>query len=93
MLAPFSMYTCVCVCVCVCASPSKQPLMVRTFLTVYMELGSYYVSVRTNRRHTQALREGAERFLEVRRIGEAKAQLEDAQAACIRRFEVSGGRT
>ncbi len=25
------------------ARPSKQPLMVRTFLTVYMELGSCFV--------------------------------------------------
>jgi len=25
------------------ASPSKQPLMVRTFLKVYMELGSYFL--------------------------------------------------
>ena len=32
--------------------PSKQPLMVRTFLKVYMELGSYFfVSARTNKRH------------------------------------------
>jgi hypothetical protein len=30
------------------ARPSKQPLMVRTFLKVYMELGSYFVSARTN---------------------------------------------
>jgi hypothetical protein len=29
--------------------PSKQPLMVRTFLKVYMELGSYFVSARTNK--------------------------------------------
>ena len=28
------------------ARPSKQPLMVRTFLKVYMELGSYFVSAR-----------------------------------------------
>jgi hypothetical protein len=28
---------------------SKQPLMVRTFLKVYMELGSYFVSARTNK--------------------------------------------
>ena len=35
----------------ICASPSKQPLMVRTFLKVYMELGSYFVSARTNKRH------------------------------------------
>jgi hypothetical protein len=34
------------------ARPSKQPLMVRTFLKVYMELGSYFfVSARTNKRH------------------------------------------
>ena len=33
------------------ARPSKQPLMVRTFLNVYMELGSYFVSARTNKRH------------------------------------------
>jgi hypothetical protein len=33
------------------ASPSKQPLMVRTFLKVYMELGSYLVSARTNKGH------------------------------------------
>jgi hypothetical protein len=32
-------------------SPSKQPLMVRTFLKVYMELCSYFVSARTNKRH------------------------------------------
>jgi hypothetical protein len=31
--------------------PSKQPLMVRTFLKVYTELGSYFVSARTNKRH------------------------------------------
>jgi hypothetical protein len=30
------------------ARPSKQPLMVRTFLKVYMELGSYFTSARTN---------------------------------------------
>jgi hypothetical protein len=29
------------------ARPSKQPRMVRTFLKVYMELGSYFVSART----------------------------------------------
>jgi len=29
------------------ACPSKQPLMVRTFLKAYIELGSYFVSVRT----------------------------------------------
>jgi hypothetical protein len=33
------------------ARPSKQPCMVRTFLKVYMELGSYFVPARTNRRH------------------------------------------
>jgi hypothetical protein len=33
------------------ARPSKQPLMVRTLLRVYMELGSYFVSARTNKRH------------------------------------------
>ena len=33
------------------ASPSKQPRMVRTFLKVYMELGSFFVSARTNKRH------------------------------------------
>jgi len=33
------------------ARPSKQPLMVRTFVKVYTELGSYFVSARTNRRH------------------------------------------
>jgi hypothetical protein len=33
------------------ARPSKQPLMVRTFLKAYMELGSYFVSARTNKRH------------------------------------------
>lgn len=42
---------------------------------------------------TQALREGAERLLEMRRIGEAKARLEEAHAVCIRRLEVSGGKT
>ena len=26
-----------------CSRPSKQPLMVRTFLKVYMELGSYFL--------------------------------------------------
>jgi hypothetical protein len=31
--------------------PSKPPLMVRTFLKVYMELGSYFVSARTNKKH------------------------------------------
>ena len=31
--------------------PSKHPLMVRTFLKVYLELGSYFVSARTNNRH------------------------------------------
>jgi hypothetical protein len=33
------------------ASPSKQPLMVHTFLKVYMELGSYFVTAGTNKRH------------------------------------------
>ena len=28
--------------------PSEQRLMVRTFLKVYMEIGSYFVSARTN---------------------------------------------
>jgi hypothetical protein len=37
------------------ARPSKQPLMVRTFLKVYMELGSYFVSARTNKRHYHLL--------------------------------------
>jgi hypothetical protein len=32
------------------ARPSKQPLVVRTFLKVYMELGSYFVSARTNKK-------------------------------------------
>ncbi len=27
----------------ICAGPPKQPLMVRTFLKVYMELGSYFL--------------------------------------------------
>ena len=31
--------------------PSKQPLIVRTFLKAYKELGSYIVSARTNKRH------------------------------------------
>ena len=31
--------------------PSKHPLMVRTFLKVYMEIGSYFVSARTNKRY------------------------------------------
>ncbi len=31
--------------------PSKQPLMVRTFLKACMKLGSYFVSARTNKRH------------------------------------------
>ncbi len=37
--------------------PSKQTLMVRTFLKVYMDLGSYFfVSARTNKRqHHQSL--------------------------------------
>jgi hypothetical protein len=30
---------------------SKQPLMVSTLLNVYMDLGSYFVSARTNKRH------------------------------------------
>jgi len=34
--------------------PSKQPLMVRTFLKVYMELGSYFFSARTNKRRFAA---------------------------------------
>jgi len=33
------------------ARPSKQPLMVRTFLKVYKELCSYFVSARKNKRH------------------------------------------
>jgi hypothetical protein len=33
------------------ARSSKQPRMVRTFLKVYVELGSYFVSARTNKRH------------------------------------------
>ena len=33
------------------AGPSKQPLMVRNLLKVYMELGSSFVSARTNNRH------------------------------------------
>jgi hypothetical protein len=33
------------------ARPSKQPLMVRTFLKIYMELYSYFVAARTNKRH------------------------------------------
>ena len=33
------------------ARPSKQPLMVRTFLKVYMEFGFYFDCVRTNKRH------------------------------------------
>jgi hypothetical protein len=37
------------------ARPSKQPLMVRTFLKAYMELGSYFVSARTNNRHHHQL--------------------------------------
>jgi hypothetical protein len=32
-------------------SPSKQSLIVRTFLKVYMVLGSYFVSVRAKKRH------------------------------------------
>jgi len=31
--------------------PSKQPFMVCTILKVYMELGSYFVPARTNKRH------------------------------------------
>jgi hypothetical protein len=30
---------------------SGQPLIVRTFLKVYMKLGSYFVSARTNKRN------------------------------------------
>ena len=33
------------------AGPSKQPIMVRTFLKVYMELGSYFVTAKTKKRH------------------------------------------
>ena len=33
------------------ARPSKQPLMVRTFLKVYVELRSYFVSARTNKKN------------------------------------------
>jgi hypothetical protein len=33
------------------ARPSKHPLMVLTVLKVYMELGSYFVSARTIKRH------------------------------------------
>ena len=34
------------------ARPSKQPLMVRTFLKVYMELGSYFLLLQEqNKRH------------------------------------------
>ena len=33
------------------ARPSKQPLMVCTFLKVYMELGFYFLFLRTNKRH------------------------------------------
>ena len=42
------------------ARPSKQPLMVRTFLKVYMELGSHFVSARTNKRHHHLL--GTEKY-------------------------------
>ena len=31
--------------------PSQQPLMVRTFFKVHMEFGSYFVALRTNKRH------------------------------------------
>jgi len=47
------------------ARPSKQRLMVRTFLKVYMELGSYFVSARTNKRrhhHLQTRRETEAHF-------------------------------
>jgi hypothetical protein len=38
---------------------SKQPLMdVRTFLRVYMELGSYFVSERTNKRYHHRREDG-----------------------------------
>jgi len=37
------------------AGPSKQPLMVRTFLKAYKELGSYFVSARTNKKHHHLL--------------------------------------
>jgi hypothetical protein len=40
------------------AASSKQPLMVRTFLKVYMELGSYFNSARTNKRHHHHPRPG-----------------------------------
>jgi hypothetical protein len=32
------------------ARPSEQPLMVRSFLNVYIELGSYFFCARTNKR-------------------------------------------
>jgi hypothetical protein len=35
--------------------PSKQPLMVRTSLKVSMELGLYFVSARTNKRHNHLM--------------------------------------
>jgi hypothetical protein len=42
--------------------PSKQPLMVRTFLKVYMELGSYFLFLQEQikdiiiiRRHTECI--------------------------------------
>ncbi len=39
--------------------PSKQPLMVRTFLKVYMELGSYSVFARTMNEYTSRRRSEA----------------------------------
>ena len=35
----------------VSARPSKQPLLVRTFVKVCIEFGSYFVSARTSKRH------------------------------------------
>jgi hypothetical protein len=39
--------------------PSKQPLMVRTFLKVYVELGSYFVSARTIKKTTSTSKDFA----------------------------------
>ncbi len=51
------------------ARPSKQPRMVRTFLKVYMELGSYFLFLQEQIKDiiiisTQFLREGGRRVVE-----------------------------
>jgi hypothetical protein len=42
------------------ARPSKQPLMLHTFLKVCMELSSYFVSARTSKRNNHHLQIGRE---------------------------------